>query len=569
MSRYKWKKNSLIVWLLLLIFLMGAAEPPVVQLELTQEEQAYIAERKVISAVSIDGVAPLHYRDSKGKINGIAISVLNKISDMTGLLFEYDLRETVAEALASDADIIFGITPYYAPAEMTLSKSYMQAETILFINSSVDTNKLDDKIYASIKGGSLPEGIKEENTIYYNSREDVLNAVEKGEADYSYANEYSVAFYTIQNGYQSSITIPKGKEVRAYAIGFLKEDKILLSIINKSIGAISDRQMQTLILGVMSQIERKVAFSVIMDTYGEIILPIVGIVISALVLGIVLNVRARKSLSLQNRKYELLSHISNEYFWEYDIKTSCIKLSEKCKALFGTDENQKKISCILKETISNSDSGESNETISLPFANGEMGVFKAINSVLYDDHGQMYHVIGKLIDVSEEAAEKERLILKTQMDGLTDIYNAITTKELISEIIRNKESHGTDVFIFMDCDKFKEINDTLGHLAGDRGLKNLSKALKAVFRQTDIIGRVGGDEFCVYMKNIPSVDFVQSKCEKLITIVQSMDKDLNLALSIGVAFLEDTDTYESLFKKADDALYEAKGNGGAKVVFSQ
>lgn len=155
------------------------------------------------------------------------------------------------------------------PVEMVLSRPYLKSETILYINSSLDSDRLDDKIYAAVKGSTLPKGIKEENSIYFDTREESLDAVETGQADYGYGNAYSVAFYTLQNGYKNIVTIPKGKESREYCIGLLNENELLLSIINKSISAIDENQMTTMILDATSHIDRKITLSMIMDAYGK------------------------------------------------------------------------------------------------------------------------------------------------------------------------------------------------------------------------------------------------------------------------------------------------------------
>lgn len=565
MNKYISNKNFIVLFLLVL-FIIGWSKPVVAELSFTEEEINYIENRKPIIAASLDGGAPLHYRDSKGKIVGIAVSTLDTISEMTGLIFEYRLYECINDAFESDSDIIFGLTPQYAPENIILSNSYLQSKTILFINASLDINNLEGEIFASISGGVLPEGVNERNAIYYNSREETLDAVEHGKAGYGYGNEYSIAFYTIQNGYENIITVPRIKESREYSIGVPKEDSILLSIINKSIDAIDDEQMNQIILKTASSIERKISFFMVVDEYGDIIYSIFSIVIFILLLLLASNIRAKKALDLQNKRYMQLSHISNECIFEYDIKSNKINFSDKCEALFGTKENLMEMHKPLKKIILSDISDDSIEILNLKLLSGEKGIFKTIKSDIYGDNGKKYYTIGKLIDISADMAEKENLITKAQTDGLTNLYNSITTKKLINDSIRTRSINTSDALILFDCDKFKDINDSLGHLEGDRALQNVSKLLKNNFREKDIIGRIGGDEFCVYMKDIPSESSVIIKCQNLISYTKEMYKSPDFTFSIGVAFLKDEETYEQLFKKADLALYKAKDNGGAKVV---
>jgi len=109
---------------------------------LTKEEQDYIDGRSDIKAVSLDGAAPLQYKDENGQIKGISKEVLDLISDMTGLKFKFQLYDSVDEVYNSGADIIFGIPYNYATENMAMSKPFLKTETILYINSSVDPNNL-------------------------------------------------------------------------------------------------------------------------------------------------------------------------------------------------------------------------------------------------------------------------------------------------------------------------------------------------------------------------------------------------------------------------------------------
>ena len=306
-----------------------------------------------------------------------------------------------------------------------------------------------------------------------------------------------------------------------------------------------------------------------MDYYGKIIFAIIAIVIGILVWNNMLKNKAKKDLVLQNKRYKILSNISNEYLFEYEIATDRLKLTEKIRAYFKTEENLNNLISLLKNKILKQSSNDEIQVLELFNQDGNQVIFKIIKSIIYDDRGRAQYIVGKLIDISQESAEKEKLIRKSEIDGLTEIYNDVTMKKLIEERMQSRNSKVRDAFILIDCDKFKEINDKYGHLEGDKALKNVSHALKINFRETDIIGRIGGDEFGVYMKNVPSIDFVQKKCEALIVYVQEMDKVFNLKLSIGIALLEDEKTHDELFKKADDALYEAKKTGGGKSVLAK
>ena len=370
----------------------------------------------------------------------------------------------------------------------------------------------------------------------------------------------------MQNTYNNITTIPRGKESREYTIGFIKDNDILFSIIDKSLSSIDETQMQTLILDVTSHIDRKITFSMIMDTYGIEVFSLISLVMAILLLSVIVNIRIKNKLKIQNRRYEILSQISNEYLYEYYIKTNNLELAKKSILLFGHEENFNKATIMLKDALVNNDLDEEILIIELPLSNGQIGTFKAVNTRLYDEKGRIYSITGKLIDITEEVAEKQELITKSEIDGLTGLYNATTTKELINENIKNRDENKIEALIVMDCDQFKEINDSYGHLQGDKILMNISKHLIHTFRHTDIIGRIGGDEFCVYLKDLPSMEFIISKCQKLISLVEDANQEFQVTVSMGVALLNDDTSYDELFKKADNALYEAKKNGKAQVV---
>ncbi len=266
---------------------------------LTQRELDYITKKGTVKAISIDGGAPFFYKNSAGEIKGISINLLEEIASMTGLTFQYQLYDTVAEMLKIDADMVMGLSKEYMIPNFVLSLPYLHTETILYYNSSLNPNELDGKRYAMIIGGTVPVGIKEENVVYFNNREETFDAVNEGRADYGYANNYSLAFYMLQNEYNNIVTVPYGKESRAYCFGIVEGDENLLSIINKSLSAISESRMQTLILSAVSDVKKKLTFQKVLDTYWIEIFSLIALVIAVLSYAIHAKKNANKLLNLE------------------------------------------------------------------------------------------------------------------------------------------------------------------------------------------------------------------------------------------------------------------------------
>lgn len=178
-----------------------------------------------------------------------------------------------------------------------------------------------------------------------------------------------------------------------------------------------------------------------------------------------------------------------------------------------------------------------------------------------------------LVQNIEERKNREvKLRLEAEKDPLTKLYNKTTTKSLIEECLE-KNSSSQHALIIIDIDNFKTINDTRGHTIGDQILLAFSAELNKNFRETDILGRAGGDEFIVLIKNINSIAMV---CDKLQRFTSSFKKygiehgfPGRLSCSIGVSiYNKDGKTYDELFKKADAAMYEAKRNGKDQYKFS-
>ena len=123
----------------------------------------------------------------------------------------------------------------------------------------------------------------------------------------------------------------------------------------------------------------------------------------------------------------------------------------------------------------------------------------------------------------------------------------------------------------LDIDNFKGLNDTLGHQAGDEFLIELARELKNHFRESDVVGRIGGDEFFALMRNVTEHEQIERKAKDLIDIIQGITEkhaQVELGGSIGISiYPKDGKTLDDLYAKADAAMYKAKKDGKNKYLF--
>lgn len=165
-------------------------------------------------------------------------------------------------------------------------------------------------------------------------------------------------------------------------------------------------------------------------------------------------------------------------------------------------------------------------------------------------------------------------ILKNQAqnDLLTQLYNRGTMEHLIDQYLVSPPPQSLQGFIIFDVDKFKSINDHLGHPVGDIVLREIAKTMKAEFRAKDLLGRMGGDEFAIFMPDIPGYQNVKNKADFFAKqIKHALHKsvpDTDITISIGISMTDYTAsfTFKQLYESADKKLYTAKHNGGNCTV---
>jgi diguanylate cyclase (GGDEF)-like protein/PAS domain S-box-containing protein len=174
-------------------------------------------------------------------------------------------------------------------------------------------------------------------------------------------------------------------------------------------------------------------------------------------------------------------------------------------------------------------------------------------------------------DTTESARMREELRVQATFDALTGCYNRASIMTAIDRALGTPDRLSTAV-IFIDLDKFKPVNDTLGHSAGDELLVSVADRLKELLRADDIVGRIGGDEFLLVCPGLERPERAVTIAERIAHVlrgsIQLSSGVVQVQASIGVAFSGTDSTSDSLVAQADTAMYESKRRGrGLPVTF--
>ena len=192
-------------------------------------------------------------------------------------------------------------------------------------------------------------------------------------------------------------------------------------------------------------------------------------------------------------------------------------------------------------------------------------------SAVKDDSGHLSGMVGYSLDITEKKlAQKiieeqaEKLQHQAYYDILTDLPNRALFKDRLDQAI--KESHRNSeefALLFIDLDKFKQINDSLGHDIGDKVLVEASKRLQDATRDADTVARIGGDEFTIIIRNLQHRDNASIVAKKIVDTMRKPitinTQDLYISASVGISiFPSDAEYAHNLIKFSDQAMYKAK-----------
>ena len=287
-------------------------------------------------------------------------------------------------------------------------------------------------------------------------------------------------------------------------------------------------------------------------------------------------------LRLSLERHQIIMDQSTDILFDWDIERDTILFSRNWNKKFGCDPVTEHVSCLLMKApqVYEEDHALFYELFQ-SVRNGNLYGEREIRFIDNDKHiiwcrvrisgqkdesGHVVRAVGVIIDITLEKQKADMLMERAQRDDLTRLFNKGTVQECIEGVISHAAAGMMSALLIIDLDNFKHINDSMGHLFGDALLAEVAHILQKQFSGQDIVGRVGGDEFVVFIKEIPYISMAERKAAGIMEalkrmIVQEISNS-DFACSIGIAvYPNDGKTYHELFHNADKALYRAKKLG--------
>lgn len=292
--------------------------------------------------------------------------------------------------------------------------------------------------------------------------------------------------------------------------------------------------------------------------------------------------RTLRLLEQERIKYQFFASMSEEIQFEYNADTDIVTLSEwgaDCLGIkelimhpFGDERmaeilEKEKMLEIRKKVRSTNYTDPVISAVYRLHVKGERRWHRLIVRSMWEGTEEDMHytgAIGKFVNVDEDYKRMNSLEKEAAHDTLTNLLNHRNARILIERILADRRENAYSLILF-DLDHFKDANDQYGHLFGDEVLKHVAHKLTENLRKDDIIARVGGDEFMIFVEH---GGHYEAQIERMFQIVTGQYENFIIGVSMGVALVpKDGEDYESLFHAADQALYASKRDGRNQYKF--
>jgi diguanylate cyclase (GGDEF)-like protein/PAS domain S-box-containing protein len=302
--------------------------------------------------------------------------------------------------------------------------------------------------------------------------------------------------------------------------------------------------------------------------------------------------QAEVALRRSQERFELVTRATSDAIWDWNLATNELWWNEGFQKLFGYSAetvgsdieswtgrlHPDDLDRVVDAIHSHIDSGNNNWSDEYRFrrADGSYAVVIDRGYVVHDDNGIPVRMLGSMMDVSERKVLEEQLTHQALHDPLTKIANRVLFRDRVEHALSKlRRGNSSLAVLFLDLDNFKQVNDSIGHGAGDQLLIAVARRLQDCLRSSDTAARLGGDEFAVLVESVHCKDEATMIAERINTVFRQPfiidGKEVYMSTSIGIAQSSpEINTSDELLRNADLAMYRAKNQGkGGYVVFEQ
>ncbi|MCK6681993.1 MAG: EAL domain-containing protein [Thermoanaerobaculia bacterium] len=301
--------------------------------------------------------------------------------------------------------------------------------------------------------------------------------------------------------------------------------------------------------------------------------------------------RAILALRRSEERYALAARASNDGLWDWDLVTGTLQLSPRWKEIVGlSDDEVSEVPASWLDRVHPSDAPDFASTIQahvngltsclesehrILHRNGEYRWVLCRGMAVYEE-GKAIRLAGSMSDITDRKRAEARLVHDALHDSLTGLPNRLLFMDRLGHVLRRRHESQPPNFavLYLDLDRFKVINDSMGHDVGDRLLREIGKRLSEVVRASDTAARLGGDEFAILLEDLDSLS-------RLISVAQRIEAELSRPFliggteihtrpSIGIAPGDSqSDRPEELIRRADVAMYAAKRRGSGYSIYDE
>jgi len=594
------------------------SDPPSVII-LTAKEKEWIQTHQPIR-IAFDGYFPPYsFISQSGKLAGISYDTIKLITDRLNIQIKIDKRtlwkDIYQAGIDKEIDVIATMVKRTGREfQFAFTQPYVFKSLVIIApktdKSIKSRNDLPGKTIALVKSYQYSKRILDEfpsiTPFYVDKMQDALIAVETGQADA--AISFFAASYYLQNKHlfsQIKFAAFYDRNSSNESIAVRNDWPMLVKILQKGLNSLSASEKQAIKIKWHPQIELPVDYK----TISRIIIVFLFILFTLLT-WIVQIKRQSKRLKktknelqianselntfkenlenlvllrteqLQNseQKYRsLVENLRDEYFfYQYDKNRVYTYLSPSITNILGykTDDILKHDQTFLtdhpdneniKDFIARSLNGEQMPAYEIEVFDkkGHKCCLEVLENPVYDDNGEYIGFEGIAHDITLLKQTRDRLSWLSYYDDLTGLANRrLFTDRIEQMIILSNRNQKSIALLFLDIDRFKMVNDSLGHAAGDEVLKETASRLQAQLRDSDIAARMGGDEFTLVLPDTDThaAEIVTKKILKhLLTPYDLNGQQFILGSSIGIAiYPKDATDVDGLLQQADNAMYLAK-----------